>query len=136
RTIARQLGMSPTTIHKYLAMPEFPPKTIRKHITSILDPYQDDLTQRWRAGCRNARQLWREIQERGYPGTYCQVSRWAYERRSTPASTTPRKYLQENSHGQVERNSVRPAATEPGLPVARRLVWLFLHPLETLEAEE
>lgn len=136
RTIARKLGKSPTTIYKYLAMPEFPQKMVRKHIASILDPYQDYLSQRWRAGCRNARQLWREIRQRGYPGTYRQVSRWVYERRPTPAPTTPRKYLQEDKHGQVELNSVRPSTTEPGLPVARRLVWLFLHPLEKLDEEE
>jgi transposase len=136
RTIARKLGKSPTTVYKYLAMPEFPQKTVRKRIASILDPYQDYLSHRWHEGCRNARQLWREIQQRGYPGTYRQVSRWVYERRPTPASTTPRKYLQEDTHGQVELNSVRPSTTETGLPVARRLVWVFLHPLEKLDEEE
>jgi hypothetical protein len=64
------------------------------------------------------------------------VSRWAYEWRSTPAPTTPRKYLQEDLHGQLELNSIRPAATEAGLPVARRLVWLFLLPIEKLDEEE
>jgi transposase len=136
RTIARKLGKSPTTIYKYLAMPEFPQKTVRKHIASILDAYQAYLSQRWHEGCRNARQLWREIQQRGYPGTYRQVSRWVYERRPTPASTTPRKHLQEDLHGKLELCSIRPPVAEPGLPVARRLVWLFLHPLEKLDEEE
>ena len=136
RTIARKLGKSPTTVYKYLAMPEFPQKTVRKRLTSILDPYQDYLSQRWHEGCRNARQLWREIRQRGYPGTYRQVSRWVYERRPTPASTTPRKYLQENPHGKLELRSIRPPTAEPGLPVARRLVWLFLHPVEKLDEDE
>ncbi len=136
RTIAHKLGKSPTTIYKYLAMPEFPQKMIRKHIAGILDPYQDYLNQRWHDGCRNARQLWREIQQAGYPGTYRQVSRWACERRLTPAPTTPRKYLQEDLHGQLEINSVRPSTTEPSLPVAKRLVWLFLLPVEKLDEEE
>jgi len=136
RTIAHKLGKSPTTIYKYLAMSEFPQNIVRKHIASILDPYHDYLNQRWHEGCRNASQLWREIQQRGYPGTYRQVSRWAYERRSTPAPTTPRKYLQEDLHGQLELNSIRPVTTEAGLPVARRLVWLFLLPIEKLDEEE
>jgi len=136
RTIAQKLGKSPTTIYKYLAMPEFPQKIVRKHITSILDPYQDYLSQRWHEGCQNASQLWREIQQKGYPGTYRQVSRWAYERRSTPAPNTPRKFLQEDLHGQLELNAIRPSSTEPGLPVARRLVWLFLLPVEKLDEEE
>lgn len=135
RTIAHKLDKSPTTIYKYLAMPEFPQKIVRKHIPSILDPYQDYLNQRWQEGCRNASQLWREIQQRGYPGAYRQVSRWAYERRSTPAPSTPKKYLQEDSHGQLGLNTIRPSTTEPSLPVSKRLVWLFLLPVEKLDEE-
>jgi hypothetical protein len=116
--IAHKLGKSPTTIYKYLAMPKFPQKTVRKHITSILDPYQDYLNQRWQEDCLNASQLWRESQQRIYTGTLL----WAYERCSTPATTTSRKYLQEDLHGQLELNSIRPATTETSLPVARRLV--------------
>jgi transposase len=136
RTITHQLGKSPTTIYKYLAMLEFPQKIARKRISSILDPYRDYLDQRWQAGCRNARQLWREIQQRGYPGTYRQVSRWAYERRESPAPTTPRKYLEENPQGQLELSPVRSHSEKQQLPVARRLVWLFLHPIEKLDEEE
>jgi len=117
-------------------MPEFPQNIVRKPIASILDPYLDYLSQRWHEGCRNASQLWREIQQRGYPGAYRQVSRWAYERRSTPAPSTPRKYLQEDSHGQLGLNTIWPSTTEPGLPVANRLVWLFLRPVEKLDEEE
>jgi hypothetical protein len=57
RTIAHKLGKSPTTIYKYLAMAEFPQNIVRKHLTSILDPYKDYLNQRWHEGCRNASQL-------------------------------------------------------------------------------
>jgi hypothetical protein len=64
------------------------------------------------------------------------VSCWAYERRSTPAPTTPKKHLQENTPGKRELNTIRPSSTEPGLPVARRLVWLFLLPIDSLEEEE
>lgn len=136
RAIAQQLHKSPTTIYKYLAMPEFPQKIARKRISSILDAYRDYLAQRWQAGCRNARQLWREIRQSGYPGTYRQVSRWAYERRESPAPTTPRKHLEENHQGQLVLSSVRPNSEKQQLPVARRLVWVFLHPVEKLETEE
>jgi transposase len=136
RTIARQLRKSPTTIYKYLAMPEFPQQIARKPISSILDPYRDDLSQRWQESCRNARQLWREIRQRGFPGTYRQVSRWAYERRQIPAPTTPRKHLEENHQGQLVLSSIRPTSEKQQLPVARRLVWLFLLPIEKLEEDE
>lgn len=36
----------------------------------------------------------------------------------------------------LELNSIRPSSAEPGVPVARRLVWLFLHPYEKLDEEE
>lgn len=136
RTIARQLSKSPTTTYKYLAMPEFPQQIARKPMSSILDPYRDYLSRRWQAGCRNARQLWREIRQRGYPGTYRQVSRWAYERRQAPAPTTPRKHLEVNHQGQLELSAIRPHQEKQRLPVARRLVWLFLHPIEKLDEKE
>jgi transposase len=117
-------------------MPEFPQNIARKRISSSLDAYQDYLAQRWQAGCRNARQLWREIQQRGYSGAYRQMSRWAYERRESPAPTTPRKHLEENHQGQLVLSAVRPSSEKQQLPVARRLVWLFLRPVEKLETEE
>ena len=136
RAIARQMGKSPTTTYKYLAMPEFPQKIARKRMFSMLDPYLDYLSRRWQEGCRNALQLWREIRKMGYSGTSRQVSRWAFERREHPSPTTPRKYLKENSPGQLEFHSKREPPQKQRLPVARRLVWLFLHPIERLETEE
>jgi transposase len=136
RTIARQLSKSPTTIYKYLAMPEFPQQIARKRMSSLLDPYRDYLNRRWQEGCRNARQLWREIRQRGYPGSYRQISRWAYERRQSPAPTTPRKHLEENHQGQLGLSAIRPYQDKQRLPVARRLVWVFLHPIEKLDEKE
>jgi hypothetical protein len=112
RVIARQLSKSPMTIYKYLAMPEFPQLVAREKRPSILDPYRDDLRQRWEAGSRNTSQLWREIQEIGFPGTRRQVSRWAYERRK----------------GSSMLSSIKEPPKQSQLPVARRLVWLFLLP--------
>jgi transposase len=117
-------------------MPEFPQQIVRKRMASTLDPYKAYLSQRWQEGCRNGLQLWREIQEKGYPGTSRQVSKWAYERRDQPAPTTPHKYLEENTQGQPTLRSIRTPLGKQTLPVAKRLVWLFLHPLEKLEAEE
>jgi len=133
RVIARLLSKSPMTIYKYLSMPEFPQRIARKKRPSILDPYQDYLSQRWKAGCRNASQLWREIQAMGFPGSRRQVLRWAYERRDSPASTTPRKYLKQSPQEQPELNAIRIPPKQPHLPVARRLAWLFLLPDSKLE---
>lgn len=135
RAIAQQLKKSPMTIYKYLAMPEFPQMIARKKRPSILDPYWDYLSQRWEAGCKNASQLWREIREMGYPGTRRQVSRWTYERRDIPASTTPRKYLEQTPQEQPVLSSIKIPPKHPLLPVARRLVWLFLLPGSQLETD-
>lgn len=136
RVIARRLSKSPMTIYKYLSMPEFPQMIARKKRPSILDPYRDYLSQRWEAGCRNASQLWREIRGMGYQGTRRQVLRWAYERRDIPASTTPRKYLEQSPQEQPVLNSIKVRPKQTLFPVARRLVWLFLLPSNKLETDD
>jgi len=136
RAIARQLSKSPMTIYKYLAMPEFPQLVARKRRPSILDPFRDYLRQRWETGCRNASQLWREIRAMGYPGTRRQVASWVYERRRHPAPTTPQKYLEQSPQGSLMLSPVKEPPKQPTLPVARRLVWLFLLPSDKLEPED
>ena len=136
RVIARQLNKSPMTIYKYLSMSEFPQRIAHKKRPSILDPYREYLSQRWEAGCRNASQLWREIQGMGYPGTSRQVLLWAYEHREIPSSSTPKKYLEQSVQGQLVLSSIRKPPKQPLLPVARRLVWLFLLPGSKLEVDE
>jgi transposase len=75
--IARALRIHRHTARKYRAFIAAPE---RRHVwrrPSILAPHQDYLAERWRQGCRNARALWHEIEERGYPGAY----------RASPASS-------------------------------------------------
>ena len=74
-SIARTLGVNWQTVHKYAAYAT-PPE--RRHISrqpSVLTPYQGYLLGRWASGCRNARQLWRELVAQGYPGSYRHVAR-------------------------------------------------------------
>ncbi len=47
----------------------------------MLDSYLPYLESRHQAGCEDAKQLWRELRERGYPGASIQVSRWVRQRR-------------------------------------------------------
>src|SRR3989442_15574725 len=44
---------------------------------SLLNPYKAYLLERWNAGCRNAMQLFRELQPRGYTGSYRRVAAYA-----------------------------------------------------------
>lgn len=73
--IARALGVHRHTVRKYLAL-EVPPQ--RRHYTrkvSAMTPYEGYILERWRGGCHNAMQIWREIVEQGYPGAYRNVAR-------------------------------------------------------------
>ncbi len=71
--------------------------------------------------------LWREIRERGYPGTSRQVHRFVAERRKKP--------IRSGRKPQREMSPVpeRPVA-EPSLPSARQLAWLLVQPTSALDA--
>src|SRR5690606_14734984 len=60
--------------------------------TAEHDPYRDYILARWAEGCRNAAQLYREIVERGYPGSRTIVKDFvATLRRGTPAELIVRR---------------------------------------------
>ncbi len=90
--IARALGLHRHTVQKYLASDTAPERrhTIRK--TSALMPYQGYVLERWQGGCRNARQLWREVAAQGYPGAYGNVARLTgyLRKRVGPGQPLPR----------------------------------------------
>jgi len=73
--IARALGLHRHTVQKYLASEIAPERRHTTRKTSTLTPYQGYLLERWQSGCRNAKQLWREIAAQGYPGAYENVAR-------------------------------------------------------------
>ena len=134
--IARRLKMSRTTAYRYLSIDNLSVPIDRQRSPSQLDPFVDYLSLRWQAGCRNASQLWREIQQQGYPGTRKQVAQWAYERRERPAHTTPVQYLDQQPQARGQLRTLSEVADQPALPAARRLVWLFLKHSDQLEPAE
>ncbi len=78
-------------------------------------------------GCENAMALWRELRERGYPGTSRQVHRFVAERRTKPTRS-----------GRKARGETMPVpetpAAEPSLPSARQLAWLLVQVTSALDA--
>jgi transposase len=73
--ISRTLGIHRHTVEKYLAF-KAPPQ--RQHFTkkvSAIAPYEDYILKRWKEGCHNATQIYREISEQGYLGAYQNVVR-------------------------------------------------------------
>lgn len=66
-TIARVVGVSRQTVYRSLSRSAPPPRMRgRSSHTHVLEPFKEYVVQRWNEGCRNARQIWRELQARGY----------------------------------------------------------------------
>lgn len=75
RGIHRQTGVHRTTIKKYLEYEEYPePAPPSTHPIEVRD-YEDYIQGRWKDGEQNGKQLWREIKEQGFKGSYQSVYR-------------------------------------------------------------
>lgn len=99
--IARRLDINPTTVRKYFYAEAFPERNRRLAAKSILNPYLAYLESRFQEGCQNASQLWREVKQKGYPGSCAQVFKWTRRRRqqaSIAGKSNADRILAENSH--------------------------------------
>jgi transposase len=117
--IAAQVGCSRRTIERYLQMPVWPEPQHRRHYgCSVLNPDKDYLLERWNAGCRTAMQLFRELQPRGYTGSYRRVA--AYASRLRQAQGLPAR--------RQGRRQTLPVVAEPACQplTPRRATWLVL----------
>jgi transposase len=74
--IAHQVGISRTTVNKYLNMEHPPARKTGKRSGSVIDPYKDYLVKRWNDGVRNAQQVYREIKAMGYTGSDQPIQRY------------------------------------------------------------
>jgi transposase len=89
RAIARELGLSRKTVRRFLQTDEFPEQAPRRRPTALA-PYREYLKKRWAEGCRNASQLWREIQKQGYAGQLGRVKEFVQPWRSQGPQPTQR----------------------------------------------
>jgi hypothetical protein len=91
KAIARTIGVERKTVRRWLRAGQAPTWRHADRGTSILDPYQAYLEERWQAGCRNAAALWRELKAQGFSGQLGVVRGWATRRRrqDPPAAPTP-----------------------------------------------
>jgi transposase len=87
RAIARRLGITRTTVRKFLRMSEFPERAPRQR-RSELDSFRDYLERRWAEGCHNASQLCRELRQRGYRGQRSRVKEYVQPWRAQPKPPT------------------------------------------------
>jgi len=107
--IGRKLGLHPATVRKFTtarSIDDLIAKTEQR--THLVDPYTGHLHQRWHEGERNATQLFREIQQLGYPGGELAVQR----------------YLRQFRHGRG--HAAHPAGKPP--TVRQVTSWIMTHP--------
>jgi transposase len=94
RTIAARIGVSPRTVRAWLAVGHFPERRRRSERPSQLTPFAPYLHERRTQGRKNARQLWRELRERGFAGGYRSVAyyvrAWPGAAASDGRAATPR----------------------------------------------
>lgn len=125
--IADQLGHHWETVRKYYEATSFPERKQRRPGPSILDPFLPYLQQRLGEGCENALQLWREIQQQGYPGSSRQVSKCMQHQRVSPAPSTPKQHIPSASLRTPLANL---------LPSSKQIAWLLVREPDRLTTEE
>jgi len=117
--IAQQVGLSLRTVQRDLRTAAFAGRKRRSdHGDSVLNPYKPSLLERWNAGCSTAMRLFRDLQQRGYPGSYGPVA--AYARRL--------RHAQGLAPGQRCPRQSPPSVAEPVCQplTPRRATWLVL----------
>jgi transposase len=125
--IAKQVKASRTFVRRSINLDALPQRRPRKQQVSLLDPFKTYLEKRWREGCHNAKQLWREVCERGYPGGYKPVHQWRQRQRLLDAQVA------QGDIAAVEASSS--SSYRKGFS-SRQLVWLLVHEAKRLSTEE
>jgi transposase len=113
--IGREISLSPKTVRRLLkrATPPSQEYVRRRHVPRLVEPFLPYLLQRWADGCRNGRQLTREIEQLGYLGKGSAV-RWMIARWRPP-----------KTRGQPKRRLL-----------TRHVPWLLLRAPDLLKREE
>jgi transposase len=74
KTIATDLGITYRTARKYALSEECPTRKPMPKRPRMLEPYEPYLKARWAEGCKNGKQLYREIVAHGFPGSRTPVA--------------------------------------------------------------
>lgn len=125
--IKRRLGCNHGLVRRYAHADAFPERRPHPRQPSMLDPFEPYLHARWAQGARTALQLWREVRERGYPGSPKRVIQWVQQRREEPAPTTPGRHRR----SVLQRIAAGPRRRATSI---RQLTWLLLCGPDDLEA--
>ena len=134
KDIAHHLGMGKRTVYTYLShetFPEWQPSIRRRG--SDLDPYKSYLLEQWQQGHPQTKQLFIDIQQQGYQGSYATVARYTRQLRQSQPQTQPSPETLNDlpGRGPAPQNQT---ASSTSLS-ARRAAWLLLQRAETLTAD-
>lgn len=131
--IARMVGVSRQTVHRYLAMSAPPERRQPRRRGTVLDVWKPYLLRRWAEGCHNGMRLWREIREQGFAYSCTNVSRFvAQVRRGEIACPQPCTGEGDGGDGSSVPAPVgRPLATDWS---ARRVASLMVYRPEQLSS--
>ena len=148
--MAENLHMSRTTVRKFVAAGAFPERATTLRSKSLLDPDVPYLKEHLDEGSANASQLWRDLRQQGFPGSYKVVSRWLQTQGWHPQKGRPSKTrgantpsndaatAQETARNSDEQPLQAPTSqTQAPLESPGHLVWLLLRdPARLSEAEQ
>jgi transposase len=120
-TMARQLGISRPTVYAYLcrAMPPGPRRLQRPPSARVLTPYLSYLIRRWRESGADSRQLYREIQTRGYTHSARTVGRFITRLRQAADAGHPPE-SQGSPYTRPQEPSARAVSFAMVCPAAKR----------------
>jgi len=66
--IGRTMNLDRRTVRGFVQAGAFPERAPRSAVPTLLDAHRQYMAARAAEGCRNARQIWRELRERGFTG--------------------------------------------------------------------
>jgi transposase len=117
KEIAKRVGLGTRTVQGWLKAGAYVETNYHHKHRSRYDAYAPYVQQRWREGCHNIQQLWREIRAQGYPHS----------------DRALRRHLEALSG---ERQRELPEASWLDHFSAKKAVWLFIRPFEDLKEQE
>ena len=144
RTIACELRISRKVVSTFIQAETFPEQATRprKGVMSKLDPFVLTLLKRWQQGEYNGAQLYQEIRDQGFTGSYSLVRRLLADLRRMypPTPGTRPSWVRKEGHVIEDPTFGKPSS--PPQPKRKRLTpsqvaWLFVcHPEKRTEQQQ
>jgi transposase len=113
KSIAQQVGVSLRTVKRFLSADAYPERSRRRRQPHNTDRYDAYLRQRLAEGCHNVAQLYREVQQQGYSGSYASL----YKAVASLAPTAPLH------PGRASHRDPSPSSPAVEVPSSRSIAW-------------